>query len=174
MGLALTLLSAADCSRSHTEERAAQPGACPAQTGRLAATLTGSIQREIAWQGQGLSCGGMPRPEGDGIRLRFRSVDGQDPLIVLVGFRPAGLGEESRANITIMVEDRGVFFSNQQRDSCWVRLTEKSALSSVADVEQFSGLVWCISALPQVNGTGTVGVGDIEFVGFAPWPNDAE
>ena len=166
------LLSAADCSQSENVEGQSAGAACPNLEGRLNVRLSGSLRRDITWSGMTLRCSGMPRPDEIGVRLRFRSSDPEDPLIVLIGFEPAEDGEEIPANVTIMVEGQGLFFSNQQRENCWVRLRGRSALSKLAGVEQISGLVWCINALPQVNGTGTVGISDLDFVGFVPWPND--
>jgi len=144
--------------------------ACPNDNGSLALTLYGQNEQAILWQGADLRCAGMPRPDGQGIRLRFSSADPDDALAVVLGLDAAIVGVETGANVTLILEDSGRFFSSLKADNCRARVDDDAVVSTTDSVRLLTGLAWCVSPLREVNGDGEITLGDIEFSGFAPWP----
>ena len=144
--------------------------ACPNDNGSLAVTLYGQNARTILWRGADLRCAGMPRPDGEGIRLRFSSADPEDSLAMVLGLDTAIAGAETGANVTLILEDSGRFFSSLKADNCRARVDHDAPASATAPVRVLAGLAWCVSPLREVNGNGEITLGDIEFKGFVPWP----
>ncbi len=144
--------------------------ACPNENGSLAVTLYGQNARTILWRGADLRCAGMPRPDGEGIRLRFSSADAEDSLAMVLGLDTPVVGAETGANVTLILEDSGRFFSSLKADNCRARVDHDAPTSETAPVRLLAGLAWCVSPLREVNGDGEITLGDIEFKGFVPWP----
>lgn len=98
------------------------PSCLPDGSGFLTARLRGAIEADVDWRGSGLDCTGMPRPDGQGVRLRFagRLPDGR--LLAIV-FAPPVLaeGEDARAvavNVTVLDESGGRIFGTRGEDRC--------------------------------------------------------
>jgi len=144
--------------------------ACPDDDGSLALTLYGQNQRTIDWRGADLRCAGMPRPDGQGVRLRFSNANQEDSLAMVLGLDTAAVGAETGANVTLILEDSGRFFSSLKADNCRARVDTYTAVSPTNPVRRLAGLAWCVSPLREVNGDGEITLGDIEFKGFVPWP----
>lgn len=144
--------------------------ACPDDNGSLTLTLYGQNERTIDWSGADLRCAGMPRPDGTGVRLRFSSANPDDSLAMVLGLDATTVGTETGANVTLILEDSGRFFSSLKADNCRARVDTYSAVSGMDPVRLLAGLAWCVSPLREVNGGGEITLGDIEFTGFVPWP----
>src|SRR5207253_714801 len=89
--------------------------------GYLSARLTGSIQAELDWRNNAMSCAGSVRP-GGGLRLRFSQLPklNKHPLALLFGISGISEGKNGKvlsANITIMREGKAEFYSTQG-DKC--------------------------------------------------------
>jgi hypothetical protein len=144
--------------------------ACPDGNGSLALTLYGQNPRTIDWRGADLRCAGMPRPDGQGVRLRFSSANPDDSLAMVLGLDTAIVGAETGANVTLILEDSGRFFSSLKADNCRARVDTYVTVSSTDPVRLLAGLAWCVGPLREVNGNSEITLGDIEFQGFVPWP----
>lgn len=137
----------------------------------LRTELFGSIRGQLTWDPPE-NCAGMARPpEIGGVRLRYSGPGPGDAQLVLVlGLDPVGVGNETMANVTLIVEDQGQFFSNQQQtETCWARIERYDPPGSEPP-RVVRGLAWCVTPLPAVAGSGEVRIGDIEFAGLVPWP----
>ena len=96
----------------------------PAAEGFLRARLQGAIDAEIDWSAPALTqCLGGPRPHGDGVRLLYKGQLPEGPLLVVIGIAQLGPGASARnvaANVTLVREGSGAFYSTQGDDKCAV------------------------------------------------------
>jgi hypothetical protein len=133
----------------------------------LRGRLHGDVDRSIDWSGPGLACGGMLRPQGRGMRLMFAPAGEEGRLLFVLGLdaTPETLsGAETPVNLTIVDEARGLFFSTGDRERCWVQADRVRARSSgPAGSFEMSGTLYCVGAVPEVNGTGSLTPGDFRF-----------
>jgi hypothetical protein len=140
--------------------------------GYLRGQLYGNIQTRLDWRGDSMRCDGMQRPEGQGIRLVFdEHLDDEEPgLLIVVGIAGAIPGQtvkELPANITIIDQANGQFFSTQEEPRCWTTFNEQLLLSGTTEETwRINGQIYCASALAELAGSGSVTLGDIEFSGL--------
>jgi hypothetical protein len=134
--LLLTSLLAAAGAADAAVEPAAQPAAEPAGcvtdgSGFLTARLRGDLDVDLDWREPALTCLGMSRPDGLGIRLRFSGplADGSTLAIV---FAPPVLAEGQDAhgipvNVTILQEAQGRIYGTRGGDRCTLdEVTQRS------------------------------------------------
>jgi hypothetical protein len=139
------------------------------QDGYLKGELYGALRKTLDWHGESMLCDGMDRPEGQGIRLVFSEhVNPDDPGVVLViGVADARLGapeQELEANVTIIDQVSGKFFSTQEQPRCWTRLTTQLRLTgTVEESWRLDGHLYCASALAALAGPGSVTLDEIEY-----------
>jgi hypothetical protein len=139
--------------------------------GYLHGRLYGSLAATIDWRGPELTCDGMARPNNAGVRLIFASPDNDDQarLIFVIGIdgEPDKLeNHEEKANITIIEEGSGRFFSTGGQDRCWTTIQTIAPLSEETDsAYQVDGELYCAGALPSLNGKGSVTLGDFRYSG---------
>jgi hypothetical protein len=139
--------------------------------GYLNGRLYGSLAATIDWRGPALTCDGMARPNDEGVRLIFASPGNEDQarLIFVIGID----GEldklenhEKKANITIIEEGSGRFFSAGRQDRCWTTIQTIVPLSEeTGPGYQVDGELYCAGALPSLNGKGSVTLGDFRYSG---------
>lgn len=160
----------ADAADSTQTGAGFDPGSC-AETSTLETELFGSIRGKLSWDPP-QDCAGMERPpEVGGVRLRYSGLGPRgEQLVVVLGLDPVDVGNEIVANVTLIVEDEGQFFSNQQQtETCWARV-DRYDPPDAEPPRVIRGLAWCVTPLPSVAGPGEVRIGDIVFAGFVPWP----
>jgi hypothetical protein len=94
----------------------------PADSGFLRARLQGAIDAEIDWSSPAVpQCLGGPRPAGDGIRLVYKGVAADGPLLVVIGIalkQRGGSAQNVPANLTLVREGTGQFYATQGDDKC--------------------------------------------------------
>lgn len=141
--------------------------------GYLETQLFGGLAVELNWTASDLTCEGMPRPDGDGARLRFAgdTADGRRIafIIALPELRRGSAGSELQSNVTVIEEGQGRFFSTAEVDVCWTDIT---SLEYIADSDaQFtiSGNLYCVAPLAQINGDSDVLIRDLKFRGLLDW-----
>lgn len=145
--------------------------------GRLTVDLYGGLHARLDWTGSDLECMGMPRPDNKGARLRFAgttNVAGEARRIAIIISLPelkrGQAVQETPANITIMEENGGRFFSSSGASFCLSDIDEQ-----VPDAEgkpgeyRISGVLYCVAALVELNGSGGVSLGDLRFSGRVDW-----
>jgi len=140
--------------------------------GFLRGRFFGALNFTADWSGGNLYCDGMERPGGDGVRLFFaRAQPGGERVSVLVGIdgRPADLvGKERPANVTVIDEQAGRFFSSGGPGRCWATIASVAALPRAGTVPagyRIDGLVYCVGALPSVGDRTSLTLGELQFAG---------
>ena len=141
--------------------------------GYLRGALSGQISAELDWRGNDMRCDGMFRPEGEGIRLVFdEHLDEDKPgLIIIVGIADAVLGEpveDLPANITIIDQSNGLFYSTGDETRCSTKFTTQVALKGTAEESwRIDGLIYCVlGVLTELKGSGRVTITELEFSGL--------
>ena len=143
-------------------------------TGMLRGAIYGAIETRLDWGKHDLECSGMPRPEGRGARLRFagQSADGTHALAVIVAIpelaRNAS-GAEYDANVTLIEEGNGRFFSTPDLGNCLADIASAETLDDSGDRYSIRGALYCVSPLPEINGDSSVSVPDLQFSGLLDW-----
>jgi hypothetical protein len=139
--------------------------------GYLTGRLFGALEGTIDWRGQSLECDGMERPDGGGIRLVFASQldSGADRIVFVIGIDgkiDEMMLSEQVANITIIDEVNGRFFSTGGADRCWTTI---DAVESLDDLEgsayQVGGDLYCSGSVPSLSGTGSVSLRGFRYSG---------
>lgn len=138
------------------------------------ATLIGALQGEIDWQAEDMSCEGMPRPAGAGARLRFagHAGEGELPIAIIIAIpqlQRGVLASDLPANVTIIEEGKGRFFSTTDLDYCWVDVDHAGPASGSETLTAVGGTLSCIAPLAETNGSTSVTVGELSFSGFVDW-----
>jgi hypothetical protein len=171
----LALLQALPATPEMAPERAPGPGqACaPGAGGFLRGRFFGALDLTADWSGPALTCDGMRKPDGGGVRLFF---SGDQPgggrvslLIGLEGREDELAGAERPANVTVIDERQGRFFSSAGPGRCW------ASIDTVTPVDpgpgrpagrRVTGLVYCVGALPSVSDRSSLTLSDLQFSGW--------
>lgn len=142
--------------------------------GFLAADLYGAIETRLDWSRSDLECTGMPRPEGRGVRLRLAGPQhgGEAELVFIIALpefeRDSGPAEFD-ANVTLIEAGVGRFFSTPNIRNCLVDVTAVRALDPAANRYSIAGTLYCVAALPEINGDTSVAVPELRFSGLLDW-----
>ena len=114
----------------------------------------------------------MQRPNGEGVRLFFaRAQPGGDRVSVLIGIdgRPEDLvGPERSANVTVIDEKAGRFFSAGGPGRCWASINSVTVLPRSSGGHtgyRIDGLVYCVGALPSIGDRSSLTLSDLRFAG---------
>ncbi len=180
--LALGLISALATAQSACQTRNDSAAAIASEIesayrcgehGFLTTELFGELEARLQWTAADLECEGMPRPNGDGARLRFAGDVGDGRqiafIIALPKLRRGDTGMEYQTTVTVIEEGNGRFFSSADVDICW---TDISGLENIDDSESnyvVSGNLYCIAPLTQINGDSDVIIRDLDFRGLLDW-----
>ncbi len=142
--------------------------------GYLTAQLYGAIETRLEWNQNDLECTGMPRPEGQGIRLRLAAVDpaSGSELVFIIALPEFGRDSgpaEFDTNTTLIEEGNGRFFSTPNTDNCLVDVESVRGLDDAGERYSIAGTLYCVSPLPEVNGISSVSVPELRFSGLLDW-----
>ena len=143
-----------------------------AGTGVLQAILSGAIVARLDWPDEALRCESMPRPDANGVRLRFSGEVGEERLSIIIALpalSPGETGDEFDSNVTISVEGSGRFFSAPNLNSCWTQIAVNEPLEEGSETYHVLGGLTCMSPLGEINGDGFVDVQLLRFSGIAMW-----
>ena len=118
MGIATVMALAAALADGSIEEA----GCLADGSGFLTARLRGAIELDVDWREPQLTCSGMPRPDGRGMRLRFSAAAADGGALAFV-FAPPRLaeGEDARAvpvNVTVLQESSGRIYGTRGEERC--------------------------------------------------------
>jgi len=138
--------------------------------GFLHGRLYGAVELNIDWRGSDMNCEGMLRPDGNGMRLLFASKQGRAArLVFVIGFDgeiDQLAGKEKVANITIIDEIDGRFFSTSGNDRCWTKIHNvESIFGETHPTFQIDGDLYCAGGLPSLSDRGSVTLDDFQFSG---------
>lgn len=180
-GLFLTVLTvltacnpAPDPDSNATVSPEEEPVLLCGNEGRLWTELYGAIAVEVDWNKNDLECAGMPRPEGRGARLRFagKTANGDLQLAIIIAIadleRDVQSGEFS-ANVTLIEEGNGRFFSTRDLNNCLVDITSATGLDDSGDRYSIAGELFCVTPLPEINGDSSVSIPKMLFSGLLDW-----
>ena len=134
--------------------------------GFLSGELFGDLSKRIDWRSTDMECGGMLRPDADGIRLVFAAPQQGERLLIVLGIN-GKLDElvdgEHTTNITIVDEVNNRFFSTGRRERCWSTI---ESIRPVTDqLVSVIGEVYCVGSLPSLSDHGSVTLRDMHFSG---------
>lgn len=174
----ILLVLASGCERD-TPAPAATSTEC-IDGGALTARVYGAIEATLDWRGGELECDGMPRPFGEGARLRFAgpATAQGEPLdlafiIALPELRQGEAARELAAGVTLIEESTARFFRTPEPSTCWADIDHQRPLESenAQDDPEYRirGLLYCVSPLAEVNGNRSVTLTDVEFAGRLNW-----
>lgn len=138
--------------------------------GQLRGSFFGSLDAAIDWRPPDLTCESMPRPDHEGMRLRFAGPAGGGILSLIIaipGLRRDATAEALPANVTLTVEGSGRFFNTPNLDACFVDITRHEP--GGAGSHTVGGLLYCVLPLGEINGDGAVTIQDMYFSGTADW-----
>ena len=139
--------------------------------GALSGRLYGAVEADLDWQAGDLSCEGMPRPHGEGARLRFSGVAGELELAIIIAMPSLELGAAMQAvpsNVTIIEEGLGRFFSAADLETCWTDIESDGPDGDDTDY-RVEGVLYCIAPLAEIGGGASVTLDELEFVGRLSW-----
>lgn len=145
----------------------------PSGDGFLRARLDGALQMRLDWNNDGTQCQGMPRPEGNGIRVSFsRELEGEGRRLLIV-FGIAGLSESSSghalpANLTIIEEGGKQVFGTLGDDKCVVDQLSQRLITpwrKESRTYRVSGRGFCMQPARAVGGDAGVLMSSFDFVG---------
>jgi hypothetical protein len=163
-----------------TPEPAALPALLPppaearscGESGYLRTNFYGELSGPIDWSGGDFDCEGMPRPEGEGARLRFAGPAGDLAIAIIIampGLERAATGRELGSNVTVIEEGGGRFFSTAGLDNCWTDVHEQRPADAGTQAFFVAGTLYCIAPLAEVNGDSSITLRELEFGGYLDW-----
>jgi len=142
--------------------------------GQLQTELYGAVTAQIDWSVSDLECAGMPRPNGQGARLRFAGTVGVDErriaiIIAIPDLRREKTGNELSSNVTLIEEGSGRFFSTLDLGNCLTDITALDELDDSGDRYTIGGMLYCVAPLAEVNGDSSVSIPELHFSGLIDW-----
>jgi hypothetical protein len=177
--LAACALLAAGCGHAEAPAVAAAPKAdlfCnPSPEGYLRARLQGAIVADIDWTAPGVAqCLGGTRPQGDGLRLVYRgTVDGA-PLLIVIGIadlpRSATMARHVPANVTLVREGAGAFYSTQGDDKCALDEVLQEPVAGHEGRYRLSARGYCTQPARGIGDTGAVLVTRFDVLALVDHP----
>ena len=147
------------------------------QEGLLSVELYGGIRVAIDWQDTELSCTGMPRPNGEGARVRMSGPIGTGEevrtLAFILGLPSLEVGQtgaELPTNVTLIEEGTGRFFGTQENSGCWTDVTAHEPVDGEGgSLYRIEGTLYCVSPLAELNGNANVTFTELRFTGRLNW-----
>lgn len=142
------------------------------ERGYLKTDFFGEIRGPIDWTAGDLDCEGMPRPEGQGARLRFAGQSGETPIAIIVaipGLERGATARELGSNVTVIEEGSGRFFSTAGLGSCWTDILEQDETDDGGNGYFVAGTLYCIAPLAEINGDSSVTLRELRFGGYLDW-----
>ena len=144
------------------------------EDGHLQTEIFGTLAGPLDWSAHDLECSGMPRPNGEGARLRFAAqIAGVDRRLAIIIAIPAlerdVAATESGSKVTLIDEGSGRFFSTRDFNSCWTDITTLEPLDESGDRFEIGGNLYCVTPLAEVNGDGSVSIPELDFMGRLDW-----
>lgn len=139
--------------------------------GSVTSSLYGSIEAQINWSADEVTCDSMPRPNNQGVRLRFVGEVAGERLAVIIALpalRPGDTAVEIPSNVTATVEGSGRFFSTPNLDSCWTEVISQTKLGD-DDTYAIEGILLCVAPLGEINGDAAVSIPELSFSSILNW-----
>ena len=142
------------------------------ERGYVRTSFYGEYSGPVDWSAGDLDCAGMPRPNGQGARLRFAGQSGDLAIAIIVAMPELERGstaQELPSNVTVIEEGSGRFFSTSGLESCWTDIVSQQRIDESSDAYFIAGTLYCIAPLAEVNGDSSVTVRELQFGGELDW-----
>ena len=145
--------------------------------GALVVEIYGGVRASIDWDAGILQCQGMPRPNGEGARLRFAgpagTIDGERQLAFILGLPDLVEGQtatELPTNVTLMEEGTGRFFGTRDTANCWTDIETHERMSPEKSSDyRISGILYCVAPIAGLDGNSSISFADLTFTGRVTW-----
>ncbi len=139
--------------------------------------LYGSIRASIDWRAGDLTCTGMPRPDGEGARVRLSGplgMKGENRTLAFILGLPdlevGQTGKELPTNVTLIEEGAGRFFGSRGTSDCWTDVRSQERVGGEdEDTYRIEGTLYCVSPLAELNGNTSVTFTELNFTGRLNW-----
>jgi hypothetical protein len=148
------------------------PRCLPGEDGFLTMRLRGSIEEDVHWTEPGLSCTGMSRPDGKGLRVRFAGRLGEGELAVVFAAPGLGVGASGRAvpvNVTLLDDAGERIYGTQGETRCEFDVVEQLPLAdSALPARSFRirARGFCVAPARAIDGDGAVLLTRFDFAGL--------
>jgi hypothetical protein len=124
--------------------------------GALVVEIYGGVRASIDWDAGVLECQGMPRPDGEGARLRFAgpadTADGERQLAFILGLPDL------------------VFFGTRDTANCWTDIETHERIQSAKSSDyRISGILYCVAPIVGLDGNSSISFADLTFTGRVAW-----
>jgi hypothetical protein len=141
--------------------------------GYLLGEIYGDLSLRLGFRDAQLHCEGMLRPDEGGVRLMFAGTAGRTTgapgqLVLVLGLEGqlAGLaGGERFANVTLIDEASGRFYSAQGRGRCFSTVRRAEPITGGNRHWRIEGELYCAGALPSLRDMGSVTLGTLRYAG---------
>jgi hypothetical protein len=150
----------------------------PAAEGFLRARLQGAIDAEIDWSAPVVAqCVGGPRPGGDGVRLVYKGTVDSAPLLVVIGVANLLPGTSARnvaANVTLVREGAGSFYSTRGDDKCALDDVQQEPIAGHDGRYRLSARGYCTQPARALGASdsGSVLVTRFDVAALVDYPKD--
>jgi hypothetical protein len=160
-----------------TDEPAQEMNFACAPDGHLSTRLHGAMPKTLNWAADTLTCEGMPRPAGEGGRIRLSGPADDSPDANVVAFilglpdlRQGRVARELATNITFMEEGTGRFFGTADASGCWTDVEFHEPVEDAAgSTYRIGGTVYCVSPLAELNGGSSISFTEMTFSARLNW-----
>jgi len=134
----------------------------------LSGSLYGAVEQQIEWRGTDMTCDGGLRPDGAGVRVVFAgpAATTGDRIVMVIGIDGVIdelAAAEHIANITIIDESSGRFYSSGKQERCWTTVSDTTA---DGETYRVTGEVYCALGLPSVSDAGSVTLREFRYSGL--------
>lgn len=163
------------------------PGtAPPANTCELAnayftARLRGAIEREVRWRAADMSCEGMNRPDGKGLRVAFEGRAGGERLTFVLGMprlAEGATGDDVPVNLTV-IREGGAVYGTRGEGRCTLDHVRQEALDVPPTTAKprrwrIEARGFCLEPARTIadGGRDAILVGTFDFAGHVTWEPD--
>jgi hypothetical protein len=150
----------------------------PGDAGFLSMRLRGSIEAEIHWREPELTCNGMPRPDGRGLRLHFAGKRDDGDLSVVFAAPELGMGISAKGvpvNVTLLDGAGERIYGTRGVHGCQFDEIKQEPLEDPGlppASYRVSGRGFCTVPAPAVDGDGSVLVTRFDFAGMISYGGD--
>ena len=153
----------------------------PNREGFLRARLSGSASEELNWGATDLDCTGGARPDNAGVRIRFTQhvPAGTRHWIVVVGISGLKEGQRGRAlpaNVTLIHEGSGEFYSTQGDGKCTIDDVRQVAITGLPRKTRSYRVTargFCTEPARSLGGPGSILVSRFDFAGRVDYESES-
>jgi len=151
----------------------------PAPEGFLRARLQGAIEAELDWSAPSTpQCLGGTRPQGDGLRLVYKGEAGGAPLLIVIGIatlaRDTPAARNVPANVTVVREGAGAFYSTQGDDKCALDEVRQEPVAGQTGRYRLSARGYCTQPARALGGEGSVLVSRFDAQALVDYPPEQQ